>query len=138
MRLAYLVAAPGIPTQGPSGASAHVRSIVTALRNEHDVACVAALDEDRRGRFGTELGASCRGVPGWPSWLGHFRELREVWAARRVARATLDRVFGGQTLDGLVERHTLFSDAGWRVADRLGIPWVLEVNAPPVQERLRF
>jgi glycosyltransferase involved in cell wall biosynthesis len=56
-----------------------------------------------------------------------------VWAARRVAACAADL-----ELDGLIERHTLFSDAGWRVADRLGIPWVLEVNAPPVQERLRY
>ena len=134
MNLAYLVGAPGIPTQGPSGASAHVRSIVTALREEHKVTCVAAVREDRRGGFGDEIDATIAGAPGWPSWLAPWRELREVWAARRVARAAID----ARGIDGLIERHSLFSDAGWRVADRLGIPWVLEVNAPPVAERLRY
>lgn len=135
MNLAYLVGAPGIPIEGPSGASAHVRSIVTALRMDHDVSCVGALAEDRRGRFGDGIDASIAGVPGWPSWLSPWRELREVWAARRVAGRTVDR---GRALDGILERHALFSDAGWRAADRLGIPWVLEVNAPPVAERLRY
>ena len=133
MNLAYLVGAPGIPTQGPSGASAHVRSIVRALREEHEVSCVAALDVDRRGRFGEELHAVTTGAPGWPSWLAPWRELREVWAARRVAARAIDL-----ELDGLIERHSLFSDAGWRVGERLGIPWVLEVNAPPVAERRRY
>jgi glycosyltransferase involved in cell wall biosynthesis len=135
VNLAYLVGAPGIPTQGPSGASAHVRSIVKALREDHEVSCVAALDEDRRGRFGDEIDAAIAGVSGWPSWLASWRELREVWSARRVARRAID---DGRALDGLIERHALFSDAGWRAADRLGIPWVLEVNAPPVAERLRY
>jgi glycosyltransferase involved in cell wall biosynthesis len=134
VNLAYLVGAPGIPTQGPSGASAHVRSIVAALREEHHVTCVAARAEDRRGSFGAELGAVAAGVPGWPSWLGSWRELQEVWAARRVAR----RVIEAPAIEGIVERHSLFSDAGWRAAERLGVPWVLEVNAPPVAERVRY
>ena len=134
MNLAYLVGAPGIPTQGPSGASAHVRSIVRALREDHEVTCIAALEADRRGRFGEELHAVTTGAPGWPSWLAPWRELREVWAARRVAARGIDE----RPLDGLIERHSLFSDAGWRAAERLAIPWVLEVNAPPVAERLRY
>jgi glycosyltransferase involved in cell wall biosynthesis len=32
----------------------------------------------------------------------------------------------------------LFSDASWRVADAINVPWALEVNAPPVLERSRF
>jgi glycosyltransferase involved in cell wall biosynthesis len=134
VNLAYVVGAPGVPIQGPSGASAHVRSVVTALREEHDVLCVGASAEDRRGRFGDPIEATIAHTPGWPSWLAPWRELREVWAARRVARRALEH----PTLDGLIERHSLFSDAGWRVSDRLGIPWVLEVNAPPVAERLRY
>ena len=40
--------------------------------------------------------------------------------------------------DVVIERHTLFSDAGWRVSDAIDVPWALEVNAPPVLERRRF
>jgi glycosyltransferase involved in cell wall biosynthesis len=134
VKLAYLVGAPGIPVQGPSGASAHVRSVVRALREEHEVACLAALDADRRGRFGDHLNAVTTGAPGWPSWLASWRELREVWTARRVAA----RAIGEGPFDGLIERHSLFSDAGWRAAERHGIPWVLEVNAPPVAERRQY
>jgi glycosyltransferase involved in cell wall biosynthesis len=38
----------------------------------------------------------------------------------------------------LWERHSLFSDAGWKVHAATGCRWILEVNAPLVEERLRF
>jgi glycosyltransferase involved in cell wall biosynthesis len=126
-----LNAAPGIPVLGPSGASAHVRGIAGAL---HPTAIVAARDLDRRGAHGT---VACPivsvGVPGWPSWLEPYREYTEVWTARRVARAA-------QRLDPTLvwERHSLFSDAGWKVHAATGAAWLLEVNAPPVEERLRY
>ena len=67
MRLAYLLAAPGIPVQGPSGSSAHVRGLVGALREEHQVALYALKEVDRRGRFGAATEAVITGVGGWPS-----------------------------------------------------------------------
>jgi len=35
----------------------------------------------------------------------------------------------------LLERHSLFSDVAWRLGSNLGIPWMLEVNAPIFEER---
>jgi glycosyltransferase involved in cell wall biosynthesis len=64
--------------------------------------------------------------------------MREVLAARRVCRQLIQDIHGGWRPDVVVERHTLFSDIGWHIHDRFGIPWVLEVNAPPCLERSRF
>lgn len=139
MRLTYLLPAPGIPVQGPSGASAHVRGLVRALRADHEVEVVAACKVDRRGSFGDELaGVHEVGVPGWPSWLDSWRDLREVRAARRIAWKVIKDARRAPSPDLVLERHSLWSDAGWRIHDMLGVPWVLEVDAPPVQERLRF
>lgn len=139
MRITCLLPAPGIPVQGPSGGSAHVRGLVRALRVEHEVEVVAALRADRRGSFGEELGGVHEvGVPGWPSWLEPWRDLREVRAARRVAWKVIKDARRAPAPDLVIERHSLWSDAGWRVHDMLGVPWVLEVNAPPVAERERF
>jgi alpha-maltose-1-phosphate synthase len=94
----------------------------------HEVSVHAARKEDHRGRHGQlDLPVATVQVPGWPSWLRRYRERRERWTARRVA-STLPEV------DLVYERWTLFSEAG---RDR-GVPWVLEVNAPLVDERLRF
>lgn len=138
MRIAYLLPAPGIPVQGPSGASAHARQLVAALRASHDVRLYAARREDHRGRFGAPVPCRETGVPSWPGVLKDWRELREVRAARRLAREVERDAHDGWMPDLVIERHTLFSDAGWRLHDRLGVPWVLEVNAPPVLERQRF
>lgn len=139
MRIRYLVPAPGVPVQGPSGASAHVRGLVSGWRSlGHTVDVLAAREVDRRGAFGQPVGAVALGVPGWPSWLERYRDLTEVIAARRLSRHLIEAALGGAALDVVVERHSLFSDAGWRVHDRLGVPWVLEVNAPLAQERARF
>lgn len=126
----YLCAAPGIPVLGPSGASAHVRGLAEAL----GARVIAARDVDHRGRHGQiAVPVEAVGVPGWPSWLDGWREYTEVWTSRRVARAAVRHT---PTL--VWERHTLFSDAGWKVHAATGAPWILEVNAPPVQERLRY
>lgn len=138
MRVAYLVPAPGIPVQGPSGASAHVRGVVRAMRSAHDVRLYAARITDARGRFGAETPARASGMPPWPRMLGRWRDQQEILAGRRVADAVLADAWKGWTPEIVIERHTLFSDAGWRVHDRLGVPWVLEVNAPASVERARY
>lgn len=130
-----LNAAPGIPIHGPSGASAHLRGLANALRPR---VLVTARAEDRRGRFGAvDVPVVAVGVPGWPSWLASWRGYAEVWTARRVAGVALAQAREAP-LRGVWERHSLFSDAGWRVHRATGAPWLLEVNAPLVDERLRY
>ena len=138
LRLAYLVGAPGVPVQGPSGCSAHVRALAKAFSAVADTRVYAACKADHRGVFGEDQPAWVGGVPGWPSWLSRYRELREVWAARRVGRRLVEDGLSGWMPDLVVERHTLFSDAGWRASTRLHVPHVLEVNAPLLMERERF
>lgn len=133
MGAVLLCAAPGIPVRGPSGASAHLRGIAGALRPD---LLVAARLVDARGAHGDVTCPTVAvGVPGWPSWLDRWRDQAEVLTARRVARAALHRV-PSPTL--VWERHSLFSDAGWKVHAATGAPWVLEVNAPLADERARF
>ena len=129
MRIAHVCAAPGIPVFGPSGASAHLRGLAEGFAAlGHQVRVHAACEEDRRGRHGDlAVPVSTVTVPGWPSWLKRYRERRERWTARRVADTVGE-------VDLIYERWTLFSEAG-RHRDA---PWVLEVNAPLVDERLRF
>ena len=140
LKVAYVVAAPGVPVQGPSGCSAHVRGLAQAWQNDQDCdfRLYSALQEDRRGSFGEALSTIHTGVPGWPSWLREYREMREVLAARRVGRRLIADIHQGWRPDVIVERHTLFSDVGWHIHDRFDIPWILEVNAPPCIERTRF
>jgi len=138
LKVAYLLPAPGIPIRGPSGASAHARSLVRAMGEDHDVRVFAAKISDHRGVFGDPVPSVACGAPAWPRWLGRYRDMVEVSAARRLAERLQVETHNGWRPDIVIERHTLFSDAGWRIHDALDIPWVLEVNAPPCLERERF
>jgi len=69
--------------------------------------------------------------------MNKYRDMIEVSAARRVANRVISAARHGWTPDVMIERHTLFSDAGWRVADAINVPWVLEVNAPSLLQRSR-
>ena len=135
MAIAYLSAAPGIPLQGPSGASAHIRDLVSALRTLDAVDLFIPQKTDRRGHFGPAVEAIETGLVGWPSWLKHWREYREVRIANRLLRQAQKQA---QSWDLVIERHSLFSNAGRQLADSHNIPLILEVNAPLVDERLRF
>lgn len=59
--------------------------------------------------------------------------MREVRTARRCAEAAIALA---PTL--VWERHSLYSDAGWKVHAATGARWILEVNAPLVEERRRY
>ena len=140
LRIQYLVPAAGIPARGPSGASAHVRGITSGLAAlGHQVELYAAAGQDARGAHeDPAVPWRATGVATWPKApraLAHVRELR---TARGVARAATEASHTGPPVDLVIERHALFSDAGLKVARRLGVPLVLEVNAPQRMERQRF
>lgn len=138
LKVAYLLPSPGIPIRGPSGASAHARNLVRAMGEDHDVKVFTAKISDDRGVHGDPVPSVACGTPAWPKFLGRYRDMVEVSAARRIAERLRVETRNGWQPDLVVERHTLFSDAGWRVHEALDVPWVLEVNAPPVLERERF
>ena len=46
------------------------------------------------------------GVPGWPSWLGSWRDLREVRVARRIARQVIAEARDTAPPDLVIERHS--------------------------------
>ena len=136
-RVAYLVGTPHIPVRGPSGPSAHVRNLVSALCDDHDTQVFAAKISDHHGVFGDPVPTIAAGTPSWPRWLRRYQDMVEVGAARRVANRVISEARHGWEPQVVIERHTLFSDAGWRISDAINVPWVLEVNAPPVLERER-
>lgn len=125
----------GIPVLGPSGASAHLRGMAWAFhRLDPGLRIVAAAAHDARGVHGAvPVKIETAPEPGWPSWLGRWRERRETWHAARLARLARE----GPVPALIYERWSLFADVGRRIR-RPGVHWVLEVNAPLADERMRF
>lgn len=120
MKIAYLCADRGIPLLGHKGASVHLRSLATALhRRGHDVLLVASAIE---GENAPPPGIALERLP---------RDEAEAteWLTRRLQDWRPDAV---------LERYSLSSGPGVRVAHLLEVPFVLEVNAPLVDEAARF
>lgn len=131
-RVAHLCADPGVPAFGTKGASVHVQEIVRAFRNRgDDVALYCA-------RAGAEVPADLGDLPVTVRALGDHDT--SSTATREKAQARISRRLVESALaDGaelIYERYSLFSTA-IDVARRAGVPGVLEVNAPLIEEQQR-
>lgn len=133
MRIAYLSTDAGVPYGWGKGASVHVAELVDAFAGEG--ARVLALVSS----VAPEAAAPARGAlveplpgPGKGSTVAERLDAepeRSEWIQRRLER------FGA---DALYERLALHSAAGSRAAARLGIPHLVELNAPLVDETRRY
>lgn len=132
MRITYVCTDPGVPVFGTKGASVHVQELVRAYRRlGHRVRLVAA-------RTGGPPPADLADVEvvdaGRPQAADPAR--REVEA--RVLDARLESALSAGGVGELVhERYSLWGGAGVRAGARRGVPSVLEVNAPLIEEQAR-
>ena len=128
--IAYVCADAGIPVFGTKGASIHVQSVVrAALKAGHRVTLFATRF-DGHVPPGLE-NVACVHLPeipqGDPTKRAHAAlEARDHIAERLDAHAPYDMVY---------ERYSLWSDVGMRWARKHGIPGILEVNAPLIEEQ---
>jgi glycosyltransferase involved in cell wall biosynthesis len=148
MKVLYLNPDPGIPVLGDKGASVHVREFVTAVSQQgHEVVLVcAALGQGNAPPpaqiielgLAAKIGAKKLDAPD-PLTVEERtlrRELRWVDHDRSFSVRTLDAVSAiGFVPDVIYERHALFHCAGVDVARALGVPRLLEVNAPLIREQ---
>jgi glycosyltransferase involved in cell wall biosynthesis len=131
MRVAYVTTDPGIPAFGSKGASVHVQAILGAfLRRGAEVTLFAPAPGPVPERL-----AGLRVVALPPAPKGDPEE--------RAARlAALDAVLPGMLaaegpFDLVYERHALHAAGAMVFAASRGIPSVLEVNAPLLEEQAR-
>ncbi|HWH35091.1 MAG TPA: glycosyltransferase family 4 protein [Acidimicrobiales bacterium] len=130
MRVAYVCADPGLPAFGCKGASVHLQEVVRALcRRGHDVVLLAT-------RLGGPPPPGLEGIevhplPAVGPGTGIEREQRS-----RAANAGLERALDGAgPVDLVYERYSLWSWAAMAWSRRQGVPGVLEVNAPLIDEQ---
>ena len=129
MRIAYVCADPGVPVHGRKGCSIHVQEVIRGMvRRGAQVELFAA-------RVGGLPSPDLTDVP--IQRLPRVRE-REVaarekacTAANQPLRRSLER---SVPFDILYERYSLWSYAGLEYAREAGLPGLLEVNAPLIDE----
>ncbi|WAH97067.1 glycosyltransferase family 4 protein [Arthrobacter sp. MMS18-M83] len=131
MHVAYVCADEGVPVFGTKGSSVHVQEIVRAWRKKGATVTLycTRLGTDRPDDLAdldvVEVAAGCAEGPA--------RELALEDAAFALAARILH--------DGcelVYERYSLFSPVVSVVASVLGVPAVLEVNAPLIEEQARY
>lgn len=148
MRIAYLCTDFGIPIGGTKGASIHVRELCRAWRAEgHEVRVYSP-----RPGSSDDLAAGPDLQPCPPSAAERrlHERLRQddsagaaAAGACRALRYTaalpgrLEGVLHAYRPQVLYERYSLFGSAGAELAARLGLPHLLEVNAPLAAEQRR-
>jgi glycosyltransferase involved in cell wall biosynthesis len=131
MRIAYVCADPGVPVFGRKGCSIHVQEVVRAfVRLGHDVTLFAR-------RWGGEAPVDLAEVRcvGLAKVSSSAAEREAGLAATNPALPGLLEAHG--PFDLVYERYALWSSAALQWARGAGVPGVIEVNAPLVEEQAR-
>ena len=132
MRVAYVCADPGVPVFGCKGCSVHVQEVARAMQRQ------GAQVELFATRFGGDPPSGLETVPIHKIPVAPKREPalleRSLLAANHDLRAMLE---GNGPFDLIYERYSLWGYAGIEYAQAVGVPGLLEVNAPLVEERAK-
>jgi len=130
MRVAYVSADPGVPVFGSKGCSVHVQEVTRSLlRSGADVEIhtVRVGGEPVEGLAGVQICELPFERTGSPVDIeSRGKDINEVLLASLRERPRYDLVY---------ERYSLWNTAGMEFAGKAGIPGVLEVNAPLVEEQ---
>ncbi len=146
MKLCYVSADFGIPVFGDKGASVHIQSMVSSfLELGHDVNVVApqlgTVPEHHKAHFHRP---KTRPPVTTEADLKRaeqsdriFKERRNLAIGQSVESLILE-LNAKSPFDAIYERYSLWSTAGLNAARILGIPFVLEVNAPLLLEQQNY
>jgi glycosyltransferase involved in cell wall biosynthesis len=130
MKLAYICGDPGVPVFGRKGCSIHVQEVVRALRR---LGAEVELFAVKRGGEAPEDLRDMR-VHDLPLRRVDEREAREA-ALREANEAWRRQIEQAGAFDAVYERYSLWSTFALEHAWRVGIPALLEVNAPLIEEQ---
>lgn len=133
MRLAYVCLDPGVPVFGRKGCSVHCQEVIRALQHRgYEVEVFAT-------RLGNDVPADLQGV----TTHRLVEKLDRDPAAREQMLIDLNAVVEARLsetgpFDMIYERYSLWSYAAMEFANRGGIPGILEVNSPLIDEQLNY
>lgn len=130
MRIAYICADPGIPVFGQKGCSIHVQEIIRALR--YQGVTVDLFASRAEGTPPLDLvDLTVQSLPPIPRGDQALRE-KTALSINATIWAELERM---GPYDLIYERYSLWSYSAMEFAQSRGIPSVLEVNAPLIEEQ---
>ncbi len=154
LRILYVCSDFGVPVYGHKGASVHLRSMATALVERGHEVCIVSPNAEAHGNL--DFGVPVRHLPLPQADSEVMRELRRVdrqlgrlesGHESRLGLEVRNLLYNRTVASGgciadfapdlVYERYALFAQGGQELARRLGVPHVLEVNAPLAVEQER-
>ena len=130
MRIAYICCDPGIPVFGTKGASVHIQEVVRELRAAgHEVVLYALRSGEH---VPTDLANLELHLEAVADVEPAEREQAQAHAAERIVSRVI-----ADGADLVYERYSLFSTALADITTATGVPGILEVNAPLIDEQRR-
>lgn len=134
MRIAYVCADGGIAVFGDKGASVHITAMAAAFgRIGHEVRVLCA----QRGTGAADYPVE-QITADLPPPVDRTANERSRIATAAAIEARLMALHRDWPFDLIYERYALWSTAGVRAGRRLGVPVIVEVNAPLVIEQAEF
>ena len=134
MRIAYVCADGGIPVFGEKGASVHITAMAQAFgRIGHEVRLICARRGLGSADYPVEEVTADQPAPG-----DRAAKERGHIATAAAIEDRLVALYRDWPFDLIYERYSLWSTAGVRAGLRLGVPVVVEVNAPLVAEQAEY
>ncbi len=130
MKIAYVCADAGIPIFGCKGASIHGQEMIRAFRNQGAEVILFAA------RLGGEPPTDFANLPVYclPEVPKGDQANRELGLFQQN-QASQDLLAIAAPYDLVYERYSLWSYGGMTFAENYGIPGILEVNAPLIEEQ---
>ena len=133
MRAAYVCLDRGVPVFGSKGNAIHVQEVVRALGR------AGVTVELFTARAGGPAPPDLGGVPVRQVPLAPHSDLAERERGSLAADLRLAESLGrAGPFDFVYERYSLWSAAAMEYASRSGIPGLLEINAPLIDEQLAY
>ena len=133
MNILYITADRGIPVRGTKGAAVHVRSLCAAFDQlGHQVTIMTPRPGPNPGQ---PVRARLLEVPLPEDDVS--AEQQAIAYADMLLAAAREEVRRG-SYDFIYERYSLWSDVGARLQSETGLPFVLEVNAPLLEEAAQY
>lgn len=132
MRIAYVCADPGVPVFGHKGCSVHVQEVIRAFQRQGATVELFAARVDAPSPMSASLKAVIHGLPTVHDDAPAAHAIA-VESLNSALAAALDRA---GPYDLVYERYSLWSYAGMEYARATGVPGLLEVNAPLIEEQI--
>ncbi len=121
-------------TRSKDGQNVHIEELIAALRRRGHEVIVVAPPAMEAAEFGDDGGMIARLKTHLPKAFYELLEFGYGLVAYRRLKAAMRR----HRPDVLYERYNLYLLSGVRLARRYRLPFLLEVNAPLLQERGKF